>query len=37
MNQFFFAVPLSGVEHQYMRLVAVDVLARYQEEVCQAK
>ena len=27
-----FAVPLPGVEHHYMRLVAVDVLSRYQPQ-----
>ena len=35
-HDLLFPVPLSGVEHHYMRLVAADVLARYQqqEKVC---
>ena len=31
-RNFYFAVPLPGVEHHYMRLVAVDVLSRYQPQ-----
>jgi hypothetical protein len=35
ITYYLFAVPLPGVEHHYMRLVAVDVLARYKpQEVC---